>query len=157
MMTANAYARDFLPSNHMIFAIPKGRPMSHPTGRFARPALLISHVFLVSCAAWWAFVLYQPGDTFATSPSYRLFPAIMSESDWTTCFAAAAALGILGIFWSRARVVSTVALAVIHGVSAGLFANAGPGYNTGMGIYTLIALLAVAILIVEKIAQMRAL
>jgi hypothetical protein len=146
-MTANTYAMGTIESIHHRRE-PEHHSMPHPTGQFARPSLLTTHIALTWYAGWWAYVLAQPGEILSIGASYRLFPAVMPEASWTVCFAVAAALGIVGIFWNAMRLPSTALLVVLHGTVAGLFSCAG-GLNTGMGIYAGIAAQAFATLIIE--------
>lgn len=147
-MTANLYARASIESMHLARE-PEPRSMPHPVGRFARPSLLAIHILLTWALAWWSFVLILPGDTFSTSPVFRLFAVVMSEDHWSYALGSVAFMGALGCLFDRFRLISGLMLAFAHAVIAAFLASAPP-LNTGTGIYTGLAVCAFFLLWQEQ-------
>ena len=148
-MTQTHYAGRITESIHLR-CDPGPERMPHPTGRFARPSLLAIHLLLTWALAWWSFVLIQPGDTFASSPVFRMFSVLMSEDQWAIALGCVSAVGLTGIISDRCRLASGISLAFTHALIAALLA-AAPPFNTGTGIYSGLAVCAFFLLWQEQI------
>ena len=148
-MTNYGYSGVGIVSMHNNLA--KGRRMlaAYPPGRFARPSLLAIHCLLTWAVAWWAFVLILPGDTFATSTSFRMFAAVMLEDTWAYCFMGVTAIGVAGIVSSSCRLISGYVLTFAHALMAAML-MAAPPINTGTGIYSGLAVCAFYLLWQEQ-------
>ena len=123
-----------------------------PLYRLVCAALGGMHLALVVIMAWWAAILLAPVPTFATSDSYRYFPAHWphTEPGWALMFLVGALVGMPG-FWpvygrphnsrvTTMRIASASGLAMAHGWLAYVIADANPG-STGTGVYLTCALL----------------
>ena len=98
------------------------------------------HLALCAVMAWLALVLSAPGETFATSMSYRLMASMGSEARWAMAFWAAAGMGAVGLVtpFPLLRLGCVLLLAAMHGVVALCFALSNP-LTTGSGTYAVLA------------------
>ena len=108
--------------------------------RFAR-------VWLLAEAAWWAFDLGGPWQTFPVSRVYNLLAAWMPEWAWAVLFGLDAALLLYGFRGGRLRRIASAGLdGLLHGVVVTSALVSAPG-GTGVGTQTL--LLCACYLLVE--------
>ena len=138
---------------------PVPSPLPHDLAWFAARVAWLEHLvnalklavhgMLTWTLVWWTFVLGQPGDTFATSKSYRNFLSIATEETWTVFLGVVAALGLAGMFWRKLRLVSALTMAFVHALIAGLLAT-GPMLGTGTGVYAGISATAFLFLWLEQ-------
>lgn len=105
-------------------------------------ARMAIHIALVAILAWLGFVLILPGDTFTTTPAWRMFARTGTEVEWASSFFACSIFGALGIdtrhIWLK--ITSILILATAHGSLAILFLRGNP-YGGASGTFAIVALL----------------
>lgn len=108
-------------------------------------ARMAIHVALTGVLGWLGLVLILPGDTFGTSPAWRLFARSGTEDQWAAAMWIGAVAGAVGIDTVHRwlRIMSILLLATAHGSLAILFLAGNPiggasgtyGFLAGLGYY----------------------
>jgi hypothetical protein len=105
-------------------------------------ARMAIHLALTLVLAWLGFVLVLPGNTFDTTPAWRIFARSATEGEWAMMFFAGAIVGALGIDTRHRwlKLVSILLLATAHGTLAILFLVSNPTGGAS-GTFAVVAML----------------
>jgi hypothetical protein len=105
-------------------------------------ARMAIHTALSMVLVWLAFVLILPGNTFSTTPAWRLFAATAPEEAWAIMLFVGGIAGAVGIDTRRyiLKIASILMLSTAHGTLALLFLLSNP-LGGASGTYAIMALL----------------
>ena len=123
--------------------------------RLVRWSMMTIQGFLTGIMLWLSFALSLPGDTFST-PSWRQFAALGTESEWQFRFSIVAMIGLAGMVSSNSviRASSVFVVATAHILVAVCFylsfTETGVT-NTAMGTYAIIAAHGYLFLILQRL------
>ena len=117
------------------------------------------HVMLTAVMAWLSIAFALPGDTL-TNPSFAEFALLATERQWSALFLTAAMVGLLGLLTRRrwVRLLSIGGLSTAHGSISycfylGFKLVPGAPISTGVGVYSLIAVMGYLLLWVRVLEK----